>query len=154
MKVDSSDTHNPGYKFNEWEMRGVPVRLELGGQDMAKSEMRVVIRHSGEKFQTSWEGLAGSMTELLQTIHGQMYEKATVARDQHLKNVSTWDEFMSSLNNRDICLADWCDEKSCEERIKDQSKEESMAAMESMNEDEALLTGSAKTLCIPFRMGR
>lgn len=83
-----------------------------------------------------------------------MYEKATIARDHHLKNVSTWDEFMTALNNRDICLADWCDEKSCEERIKDLSKEESMAAMESMNEDEALLTGSAKTLCIPFRMGK
>lgn len=48
-----------------------------------------------------------------------MYEKATVARDEHLKTVSTWDEFMGALNNRDICLADWCDEKSCEERIKD-----------------------------------
>ena len=154
VAVDSSDTHNPGYKFNEWEMRGVPVRIELGGQDMAKSEVKVVIGHSGQKFFSAWEGLAGSMAELLQTIHGEMYAKATAARDEHLKNVSNWDEFMSALNNRDICLADWCDQKSCEERIKDQSKEESMAAMESMNEDEALLTGSAKTLCIPFRMGR
>ena len=83
-----------------------------------------------------------------------MYEKATQARDEHLKNVSNWEEFMSALNNRDICLADWCDEKECEERIKDRSKEESLAAMEAMNEDEALLTGSAKTLCIPYRMGR
>lgn len=61
---------------------------------------------------------------------------------------------MAALGNRDICLADWCDVKACEERIKDQSKEESLAAMEEMNEDEALLTGSAKTLCIPYKMGK
>ena len=94
------------------------------------------------------------MSELLKTIHAEMYDKAEKARDEHLRNVDNWDDFMAALNNRDICLADWCDVKECEERIKDQSKEESMKAMEEMNEDEALLTGSAKTLCIPFRMGR
>ena len=114
----------------------------------------MVVRHSGQKFQAQWAGLGAAMNQLLLDIHAQMYEKATVARDEHLKTVSNWDEFMAALNNRDICLADWCDEKSCEERIKDQSKEESMKAMEEMNEDETLLTGAAKTLCIPYRMGK
>ena len=94
------------------------------------------------------------MRNLLEDIHTQMYEKATAARDSHLKTVDTWAEFMTAMNSRYIVLADWCDEKQCEEKIKDQSKEESMQAMEAMNEDEALLTGSAKTLCIPFRMGK
>ena len=57
---------------------------------------------------------------------------------------------MAALNNRDIVLADWCDCAECEERIKELSKEESMKAMEEMNEEETLLTGSAKTLCIPY----
>ena len=83
-----------------------------------------------------------------------MYEKATVARDEHLKTVDNWDDFMAALGKKDIVLADWCDKVACEERIKDQSKEESMKAMEDMNEDEALLTGAAKTLCIPYQMGR
>ena len=83
-----------------------------------------------------------------------MYEKATVARDEHLKTVENWDDFMAALGKKDIVLADWCDEVACEERIKDQSKEESMKAMEDMNEDEALLTGAAKTLYIPYQMGR
>lgn len=69
VAVDASDTHNPGYKFNEWEMRGVPVRIELGGKDMEKSEVKVVIRHSGEKFQASWEGIQATMTDLLKTVH-------------------------------------------------------------------------------------
>ena len=68
-KVDDSETHNPGYKFNEWEMRGVPVRLELGMRDINASEVKVVVRHSGEKFQASWDGLTESMQQLLETIH-------------------------------------------------------------------------------------
>jgi len=116
--VDDSDTHNPGYKFNEWEMRGVPVRIELGANDMNAGEVRCVIRHSGEKFQMSWVGIEEGLRELLNTIHSQMYQKALAARDSHLKTVDNWDEFMKSLNSRNICLADWCDEVSCEERIK------------------------------------
>ena len=135
-------------------MRGTPVRLELGMRDVEANEVKVVVRHSGQKYQSSWNNLATDLTGLLDNIHQQMYEKATAARDSHLKSISTWDEFMAALNNRDVCLADWCDEKACEERIKDQSKEESMKAMEEMNEDEALLTGSAKTLCIPYQMGK
>ena len=59
MAVNDQDTHNPGYKFAEAEKKGIPVRLELGAQDMAAEEVRVVIRHSGAKFQAKWEDLAG-----------------------------------------------------------------------------------------------
>ena len=83
-----------------------------------------------------------------------MYDKAAAARDNHLKTATNFDEFMTALNNRDIVLADWCDEVECEERVKDTSKEASMEAMAAMNEEESLLTGSAKTLCIPYRMGK
>ena len=154
VEVDDSDVHNPGYKFNHWEVKGTPVRVELGARDMQNCEVKIAIRHSGEKFQAPWEGLGAAMKDLVQTIHNQMYDKAFAARAEHLKTIASWDEFMAALNNRDICLADWCDEKECEERIKDVSKEESMKAMEEMNESEALLTGSAKTLCIPYEMGK
>jgi len=94
------------------------------------------------------------MKELLVELHQQMYNKALLAREDHLKTATNWDEFMTALNNRDIILADWCDEVECEERVKEQSKEASMEAMASMNEEESLLTGSAKTLCVPYTMGR
>ena len=83
-----------------------------------------------------------------------MYNKALEARETHLKNATNWDEFMAALNNRDIVLADWCDEVECEERVKDQSKEASMEHMANLNEEETLLTGSGKTLCIPYQLGR
>ena len=73
MAVDDSDTHNPGYKFNEWEVRGTPVRMELGANDIAANEVRCVVRHSGQKFQAAQEGLATAMKTLLDTIHQEMY---------------------------------------------------------------------------------
>ena len=154
VAVDDSDTHNPGYKFAEWEKKGTPVRIEIGMRDIQANEVKCVVRHSGEKFQTSQDGIGQTLKDLMHALHHQMFEKATLARDEHLKTVTSWDEFMTALNNRDICLADWCDCKECEERVKDRSKEESLAAMEAMNEDEVALTGSGKTLCIPYRMGR
>ena len=73
MAVDDSDVHNPGYKFNEWEMKGTPVRLELGMRDIEACECKVVVRHSGQKFQAKWEGLGDAMNQLLEEIHTQMY---------------------------------------------------------------------------------
>jgi prolyl-tRNA synthetase len=82
-----------------------------------------------------------------------MFEKAKNARDSHLKEATNWTDFMEAVNNKNICLAPWCDTKECEKKIKQQSKEESEQRMLEANEDEAVLTGSAKTLCIPYELG-
>lgn len=70
-----------------------------------------------------------------------------------MKEVTDWAGFMAAINEKNICLAPWCDTVACEERVKEQSKEESLAAMEAAGEGEVVLTGSAKTLCIPFELG-
>jgi len=82
-----------------------------------------------------------------------MYNKALDARTAHTSEVDNWKDFMEALGKRNICHTPWCDCKECEEAVKERSKEESLKAMEEMNEDETLLTGSAKTLCIPFEQG-
>ena len=69
VTVDDTDTHNPGFKFNSWEVRGTPVRIELGMKDFQKGEVKVCIRHSGEKFQETWENLPAKMADLLTLIH-------------------------------------------------------------------------------------
>jgi prolyl-tRNA synthetase len=79
-----------------------------------------------------------------------MYQKATKERDEHIKETDTWEEFMDSLNQKNLCLAPWCNETECELKAKDKSKEESLKIMEQAGEDEEVLTGAAKTLCIPF----
>ena len=59
------------------------------------------------------------MTELLPKIHDQMYDKAKKSRDDHMKHVDNWEDFMSALGGRNVCLADWCDTVDCECKIKD-----------------------------------
>lgn len=71
--VDDSETHNPGYKFNQWEVKGTPVRLELGKKDMEKSEVKCVVRHNGEKSQMPQGSLAEQIPALLEKIHKDMY---------------------------------------------------------------------------------
>lgn len=63
--VDSSETHNPGFKFASWEVKGIPARLELGMKDYEKEEVRVAVRHSGKKFQAKWANIEDQMREVL-----------------------------------------------------------------------------------------
>jgi prolyl-tRNA synthetase len=129
VQVDDRDNHNPGFKFNNWEVKGTPVRLELGSKDFEKGEVKVAVRHSGEKFQTSHAKLGEQIVALLDRIHTEMYEKALAARDSHLKHADNWKDFMVALNNKNICLAPWCDTVECEKKIKEESKTESIATM-------------------------
>ena len=87
----------------------------------------------------------------LNVIHNEMYTKAEQARDQHTKHVTNWEQFMEALDHKNVCLAPWCNTVKCEDAVKTRSKEESIAKMESLDEGEVVLTGSAKTLCIPMK---
>lgn len=131
----------------------MPLRYELGAKDFEKNEVRVAVRHDGRKFQMKWDNIALESLALLDKLHHEMFNKALEARNSHLKEVDNYKDFMEALDGRNICLAPWCDCKACEERIKQQSKDDSMKKMQEANEDEALLTGAAKTLCIPYELG-
>lgn len=154
VTVDDNPHHNPGFKYNHWEVRGTPIRLELGGQDMKASQVKAVLRHNGEKLFLSWDNLEEQVHQLCDKIHNAMYAKAKQARDERTKHVDNWEQFMEALDHKYICLAPWCNTVKCEERVKDRSKEESEARLAELNEDEVILTGSAKTLCIPSVDGK
>ena len=150
VELDDRDNYNPGFKYNHWELRGVPIRLELGSKDFANKEVRCCKRHDGVKCQLKQDALAEEIPKLLEAIHHEMFEKALKQRLDHCKEVDNWKDFMDALSGRNICLAPWCDVQDCEVAVKDKSKEESLQMMLEKNEEEAILTGSAKTLCIPF----
>jgi prolyl-tRNA synthetase len=147
---DDSDNYNPGWKFNHWELKGTPIRLELGKNDLQKSEVTVVRRDTGEKHTLKWDTLQVAIPALLETIHADMFERARKTRDEHMKVAYNWADFMNALNGRNIVLTPWCDEGAEEEKVKDRTKEESLKFMQQAGEEEEVLTGSAKTLCIPF----
>lgn len=65
MHVDLRDNYNPGWKYNHWELKGVPIRIEIGPKDVENKEVKVVIRHSGEKMQLKWDNLAQELSLLL-----------------------------------------------------------------------------------------
>ena len=100
------------------------------------------------------DGLVKSMEDVMVEIHTGMFNRAKKARDDNLPTVTQWDDFMHQLNQKKICLGAWCNTVACEENVKARSKEESLAAMEAANEGEVLLTGAAKTLCIPYELGK
>ena len=146
---DDRDVYKSGWKFNFWEQKGVPIRLELGKKDLEKNEFLCCKRHDGAKLQIKTETIVKDCQNLLETIHTEMYQKALEARLSHVKDVDNWKDFMEALAARNICMAPWCDIQQCEVDVKEKSKEESMQAMEDANEGEVLLSGAAKTLCIP-----
>jgi prolyl-tRNA synthetase len=150
VDLDDRDNYNPGFKYNHWELRGTPIRLELGKKDFDNQEVRCCKRHDGVKSQIKQDTLAEEIPKLLEVIHKEMYDKALKARLDHVKDVDNWKDFMDALGGRNLCMAPWCDVQACEVEVKDRSKEESLALMLEKNEEEAMLTGSAKTLCIPF----
>ena len=147
VKMDNRPNYKPGWKFNHWEVKGVPVRLEVGTKDIEKNEVRVVRRLDNNKYQLKLDGIADSLKQEMLDIQKSMYDKALKERDDRIKKCGDWETFMTELNQKNLCLTPWCDVQACEEKVKDKSKEESKAAE---NEGEDLLTGSAKTLCKPL----
>ncbi|MCH5164829.1 MAG: proline--tRNA ligase [Clostridiales bacterium] len=117
VTVDNRD-QSPGFKFNHWELRGVPVRLELGARDIASGVMTVCRRDTAEKFTMPLDGIVGGVTELLAKIKTNMFEKAEAFTKSHIVPVKTLDEMQAALDGGNFCDAYWCGDRECEDKIK------------------------------------
>ena len=120
VKVDASDK-SPGWKFSEAEMRGIPLRLEIGPRDLQNGQCVVAKRVDGEKQTLALdETLPEKLAALLDQVHDEMYQKALQFRDEHITNVSTYDEFKDVLNSKGgyVKMA-WCGDEACEIKIKE-----------------------------------
>jgi prolyl-tRNA synthetase len=120
-KADLRDNYTPGFKYNHWELRGVPIRLEVGPKDIAKNETRAVIRHNGNVSQLSLKEIGITIKDLLETVQSDMFKKATAERDSNIVLLETWDHFVETLNKKKMILAPWCEEVACEEAVKERS---------------------------------
>ncbi len=121
--VDDRDQFRPGWKFNEWEMKGVPIRIELGPRDLAKGEARVALRHNGEKQQEKLEGLAGRLPALLEATQKGLYDKALAFREENTHTVDSYDEFKERLENEGgFFRCHWDGSRETEERVKNEVK--------------------------------
>jgi len=122
VKLDDREEQSPGWKFNDWEMRGVPLRLELGPRDLAANEVVLVRRDSGEKISVSQTGLLDVVAEVLESVQESLFLKAKRFLEENTRSVSSYDEFKRVLEERrGFIRAGWCGESTCERAIKEET---------------------------------
>ncbi|MDE1856508.1 MAG: proline--tRNA ligase [Candidatus Micrarchaeota archaeon] len=120
--LDDSDAYSPGWKFNQWEMRGVPIRIELGERDLSKDEATVVRRDTGKKESVPLAKLDKRVAELLDEINEGLYGRAKEFLDTHTFKVKDYDELKSIANSqKGIAQAPWCGSEACEKSIKEET---------------------------------
>lgn len=120
VKLDDRDTQTPGWKFNEWELKGVPIRLEIGPKDIEKNQVVLVRRDNFEKSFVPMENLVETVKEMLDAVHDGMYQKALDMRDKHTHVAYNMDEFVDALENKKgFIKAMWCGGRECEDKVKD-----------------------------------
>ncbi|KAL4398992.1 aminoacyl-tRNA ligase [Malassezia pachydermatis] len=145
--ADLRDNYNPGFKFNDWELRGVPLRLEVGPKDLEAKSVMAVRRDTGAKQALPLDALSTSIPALLDTIHNDMFAKADAEFSAHRKVVTDWDAFTPTLNEKNHVIIPWCEVEECEDQIKDRS---ARIALAGEAQDERAPSMGAKSLCIPF----
>ena len=123
VKFDDREEHSPGWKFNEWEMRGVPIRLEIGPKDIEKNQVVLVRRDTGEKLFVKRDELMEQLTDLLSDIQDNMYESAYKFMQENTREAQDMDEFEEILNDHmGMIKASWCGANACENEVKDRTK--------------------------------
>ncbi|CAG9572507.1 putative prolyl-tRNA synthetase [Leishmania major strain Friedlin] len=151
-RCDLRDNYSPGWRFNHWEVKGVPLRVELGPRELAERSLAVAVRHSGARHSVAWDAQTpAAVAALLEDVHAQMYARAKETMETHRVRVTEWTEFVPTLNRKCLILAPWCGAMECENQVKKDSAEESKVAQaQETREDARAPSMGAKTLCIPF----
>lgn len=131
VMVDDRDDYNPGWKFNEWELKGIPLRIELGPKDLEKNQAVLVRRDNGEKKTVKFEDVASEIPKIFEQMEFDMFNKAKKRLESQIVETADWDEFVKGIKERKIVKTVFCGESECEDWIKDK-------------------TGGASSRCIPF----
>ena len=121
VKLDDSNK-NPGWKFSEQEMRGIPVRIEIGPKDIEAGQAVIVRRDNREKTVVSLDNITEAVGEILEKMQAYMLAKATAHRDANTHEAHNWEEFTDILTRKQgFIKAMWCGDRACEEAIKDET---------------------------------
>ncbi|XP_058055585.1 bifunctional glutamate/proline--tRNA ligase [Anopheles bellator] len=142
---DYRDNYSPGWKYNHWELKGVPVRIELGFKDLQNGQFVAVRRDDGTKRTIRRDQATAELPKLLETIHGSMFAKANRDLHDHIKETKEWPTFLQFLEEKNIILTPFCGVTECEDRIKADSVRDEGAEAEP-----GAPSMGAKSLCIPF----
>ena len=120
IKCDTREDYTPGYKFNEWEMKGVPVRIEIGPKDIEKGECVFVRRDTFEKIAVKFEDVGKRLGKVLEAIQENMYEECKRNMEKRTTTANNLDEFVEKINtNQGFIKTMWCGKQECEDKIKE-----------------------------------
>jgi prolyl-tRNA synthetase len=123
VKFDNRDTHKPGFKFAEWELKGVPIRLAIGPRDMENGTVEIARRDTKEKKTMRFDDIAESVPALLDEIQNNIYSKALSFRDSLITPVETFDEMKRVLDEKGgFVSAHWDGTKETEASVKEETK--------------------------------
>ena len=119
VKLDATEENSPGWKFAEWELRGVPLRLEIGPKDIEKGQVFSARRDTREKSAIPFDGLGDRVVAVLDEIQKNLLERARQFREDHTSTADSWDQFVAAMAGRPgFVIASWCGGADCEAAIK------------------------------------
>jgi len=153
VKFDNRDTHRPGAKFAEYELKGVPLRVAIGSRDMQNGTVELARRDTKTKETVNQDGLAAKIEALLEEIQQNIYQKAAAFRTQNTMEVDTYEDFKRLLDEKPGFLsAHWDGTSETEQRIKDETKAtiRCIPLDNKQEEGKCILTGKPSTQRVLF----
>ena len=144
VEFDDSEMHTPGWKYAEWELKGVPIRIEYGKKDLSKDQVTFFCRDTLEKFPVKLEDVVTKVKETLDLIQKRMYQKQLDRMNNSKTYAKDFDTFLTGLNKGNMIFTPWCNDSKCEDDVKDKVKE---IAAKSEEQDSV---GTCKTFNIPM----
>ncbi|NBV10777.1 MAG: proline--tRNA ligase [Chitinophagia bacterium] len=153
VKYDDTDNQRPGWKFAEYELKGVPVRIAVGPRDLENNQVEIARRDTKEKTTVSMDGITQTVSQLLLDIQSNLFNRAKKYRDEHITKVDSWDDFIATLDKKaGFVLAHWDGTPETEDKIKEMTKA-TIRCIPLNNEQEAgtcILTGKPSVQRVLF----
>jgi len=120
--LDSREEYSPGWKYSDWELKGIPLRIELGPKDLEKKSVTIVKRNTNEKIQIKISELKKTLFGILEQMQKELFDKAKKNLDSSIIQVQKWDDFKKAIKNKKMVKINWCGDSSCEETIKEKTE--------------------------------
>jgi len=121
IHLDDREQLTPGFKFNDWEMKGIPIRIEIGPKDIAKNQIVLARRHNQTKISLDIDGLTEKTLSELKNIQKEMFDAAKKILDERVVRVSEYQQFKEQLDNGKMIDCSWCGNQTCEDKIKEET---------------------------------
>jgi len=121
VHLDDREQLTPGFKFNDWEMKGIPIRIEIGPKDIAKNQIVLARRHNQTKISLDIDGLTEKTLSELKNIQKEMFDAAKKILDERVVRVSEYQQFKKELENGKMIDCSWCGNQTCEDKIKEET---------------------------------